>query len=224
MMPIVLVSLSMHEYAHGYVAWKCGDDTAKSLGRLTVNPLKHLDPIGFICLLVLGFGWAKPVPINSRYFRHPRRDLRLVSLAGPLTNCVLALISHILYRVVVQIFAPVIAAYQLQPYNVLLALAQEEVISLTLALVLVFLSQMTLINTVLFLFNLIPIPPLDGSKIIVSLLPQKAAYFFLRNERVIGLVLYALLFLGLLSGPLSTAVSYVVYLVDMLLSALPFFG
>ncbi|HPE95922.1 MAG TPA: site-2 protease family protein [Bacillota bacterium] len=224
MLPVILISLSLHEYAHGYTAWKCGDDTAKSLGRLSINPLKHLDPIGFGCLLLFGFGWAKPVPINTRYFRNPRRDIRLVSLAGPLTNCALALMSHFVYRIVIQLASPAAASYQMLSYYNLLQLNELDMLSLPVTLLLIFLSQMVFTNVVLFIFNLIPIPPLDGSKILISILPQKAAYFFLRNERVISLVLYALLLLGLLSGPLSTAVYYIVYGFDYLLMLLPFFG
>ena len=90
-LPIVLLALSVHEMAHGYVAYCLGDPTARSLGRLTLNPLKHLDPYGFICMLLVGFGWANPVPVNSRYFKKPRRDIALVGLAGPLSNLLLAL-------------------------------------------------------------------------------------------------------------------------------------
>ena len=92
-MPIILLALSLHETAHGYVAYKCGDNTAYNLGRLTLNPFKHLDPIGFACMLLLGFGWAKPVPINTRNFRNPKRGMALSALAGPLANAVLGLFS-----------------------------------------------------------------------------------------------------------------------------------
>ena len=85
--PIILLSLSLHETMHGYVAYKLGDPTAKNLGRLTLNPLKHLDPLGFLCMLLMGFGWANPVPINTRYFKNPRRDMAISAIAGPLSNC-----------------------------------------------------------------------------------------------------------------------------------------
>ena len=99
-LPIVLLSLSLHETAHGFVAWRLGDPTARNLGRLTLNPIKHLDPLGFLCMLLAGFGWANPVPINSRYFKKPRRDIALCSLAGPLSNLLLAFVFLLLLRFV----------------------------------------------------------------------------------------------------------------------------
>ena len=97
-LPIVLLSLSLHETAHGFAAFRLGDPTARNLGRLTLNPIKHLDPIGFLCMLLAGFGWAKPVPVNSRYFKNPRRDMALVGLAGPLSNLLLATVFLLLLR------------------------------------------------------------------------------------------------------------------------------
>ena len=97
-LPIILLVISVHETAHGYVASKLGDPTAKSLGRLTLNPLKHIDPIGFICMILCGFGWAKPVPINTRYFKKPRRDMALTGAAGPVSNLLMAVVFTLLYR------------------------------------------------------------------------------------------------------------------------------
>ena len=101
-LPIVLLSLSVHETAHGYAAMKLGDPTARNLGRLTLNPAKHIDPIGFICMVLFGFGWAKPVPINTRYFKNPKRDMALTGLAGPVSNLLLALLFAILLRLTIQ--------------------------------------------------------------------------------------------------------------------------
>ena len=98
-LPIVFLALSVHETAHGYVAYKLGDPTARNLGRLTLNPIKHIDPIGFICMVLCGYGWAKPVPVNTRYFKKPKRDMALTGLAGPLSNLILAIIFALLYRV-----------------------------------------------------------------------------------------------------------------------------
>ena len=89
-LPCILVSLTFHEWAHGYAAYKCGDMTAKMYGRLSLNPLAHLDPVGSVCMLLFGFGWAKPVPVNTRNFRHPKRDFAIVAAAGPLMNLLLA--------------------------------------------------------------------------------------------------------------------------------------
>ncbi len=224
MVPVILLSLSLHEFAHGYAAYKCGDDTARSLGRLTLNPIKHLDFIGFICLLFFGFGWAKPVPINSRYFKRPRRDIRIVSLAGPLTNAALVLVSVLLYRITVQIAVPELAGESFQNYFMLIILGSQQMISIPATILLTFFSQAALINATLFIFNLLPIPPLDGSKILMTTLPQKAAMALARHERTITLVLYIALLAGFLSGPLSVAMQYVVYGVDKLFMLLPFFG
>ena len=97
-LPIVFLALSVHETAHGYVAYKLGDPTAKNLGRLTLNPIKHIDPLGFICMLLCGYGWAKPVPVNTRYFKKPKRDMALTGLAGPVSNILLALIFILILR------------------------------------------------------------------------------------------------------------------------------
>ena len=99
-LPIIFLSLSLHETAHGFAAWRLGDPTAKAMGRLSLNPMKHLDPLGFACMVLGGFGWARPVPINSRYFKKPRRDIALVGLAGPLSNLLLSLVFLLLLRFV----------------------------------------------------------------------------------------------------------------------------
>ena len=95
-MPIILFALSLHETAHGYIAYKCGDPTAHNLGRLSLNPLRHLDPTGFLMMLLVGYGWAKPVPVNTRYFRNPKRGMALTAAAGPLSNLLLGIISTVL--------------------------------------------------------------------------------------------------------------------------------
>ena len=106
LIPIVLISLSFHELAHGYVAYLCGDKTARNFGRLTMNPIKHLDPIGALMMLLVGFGWAKPVPINTRNFKKFKRDLALVSIAGPLSNLLLAFIATIFIFIFYKVFIP----------------------------------------------------------------------------------------------------------------------
>ena len=164
-LPCILLALCFHETAHGFVAYKCGDPTAYNLGRLTLNPLKHLDPIGFLCMLIFGFGWAKPVPINSRYFRHPRRDLVLTALAGPLTNFLLGFLGSILFGL----------------FNVLLFRYDNAVMLALFYLFLVF----TQLNFMLCFFNLIPIPPFDGSRILSGILPVNLYLRLIRYERVI---------------------------------------
>jgi len=152
----VLVAVVFHELAHGYVAYLCGDPTAKNAGRLTLNPLKHLDPIGALVFIITRMiGWAKPVPINPLYFKNYRRDLFLVSIAGPFTNFLIAIIAGFILKFLFTLSINSSFLY----YKILLPLA----------LILKFTVQ---INIALCFFNLLPIPPLDGSKILISILPE----------------------------------------------------
>ena len=181
-LPIILFSLSLHEAAHGYVANKLGDPTARDLGRLTLNPLKHLDPIGFLCMLLAGFGWAKPVPINTRYFKKPRRDMALSGAAGPASNLCLAVIFTALLKI----------AYEL-------IRSQSYSSDLTL----VFLLNGIQLNLTLAVFNLLPVPPLDGSRIFYVLLPSKYYFGIMKYEKYISLAIMLLLMLGVLSPVIS---------------------
>ncbi|MDX8410934.1 MAG: site-2 protease family protein [Mariprofundaceae bacterium] len=191
-LPVVL-AIVLHEVAHGWVAYRLGDDTAKWLGRLTLNPLKHVDPIGTvlipIVLLVSGspflFGYAKPVPINYGKLRNPKRDMVWVALAGPLTNLILAIVSAILLTVIVSMA------------NVMPWLA--EPLSLMC-------QASILINLVLFLFNLLPLPPLDGGRVAVGLLPRSMAYALSRIEPYGFIIIVALLLLGILQAVLGPLV------------------
>ena len=195
-LPIVLLSLSLHETAHGYVAWRLGDPTAKSLGRLTLNPVKHLDPLGFLSMVLTGFGWANPVPINSRYFKKPRRDIALVAAAGPVSNLLLATVFLLLLR-----FLGFGYLATLTPKNEL----QFNLLYFTL----LFLYYGVYMNITLAVFNLLPVPPLDGSRILYRLLPPRLYYKFMQHERVIVLVVLALLLLG----PLSSLINYLTTLI-----------
>lgn len=184
---VILVSLSTHELFHGYVAYRCGDATARNLGRLTLNPLAHLDPLGTIMMLCFGFGYARPVPINTRNFNHFKRDLCFVSLAGPVSNIVLAFIWAFIYDLSFM-FVP-IEAIPAQYW-------------------LMFCSYFVTVNASLAVFNLLPIPPLDGSRIVSTLLPGKISYFYLKYEQYIMIVVFALLYQGFLDGILSFFVSH----------------
>ena len=103
-LPIMMLSLSVHESAHGFIAHKCGDDTAYNFGRITLNPIKHLDPVGFLCMMLVGFGWAKPVPVNPYYFKKRKLGMVLVSLAGPLSNVIMAFIALLFARLILAVF------------------------------------------------------------------------------------------------------------------------
>ena len=185
--PAALICIPVHECSHGYAAWLLGDPTARERGRLTLNPVKHFDPVGVLMLVFLGFGWAKPVPVDTRYFRHPRRDMALTSLAGPLSNFILAFVMMIFLSISIRFF----------PSTDL----SEIIINLLL--------NTALLSIGLGVFNLIPIPPLDGSKILFSFLPERIYYTILRYERYGILIIMALIYLGIITGPLNTVRSWV---------------
>lgn len=179
MIPVILISLTLHEYGHARVAYLCGDPTAKSLGRMTLNPIAHIDPIGFLSLLLLGFGWAKPVPVNSRNFRHYKRDEALVSLAGVAMNLLLVIIASAVLIVIARQFPS--------------ALANDALITILMY----FIS----LNVTLFIFNLIPIYPLDGYHLFelafARVFPTKVFWFLRRYG---NWILIALLLLFSRSG------------------------
>ena len=178
----VLISLTVHEFSHAYTACKLGDRTSESLGRLTLNPLKHIDPIGALCMIVFHFGWAKPVPINLRNFRKPKRDFAITAIAGPISNLILALFSGLFYLIALKS---------------LLGVADTEDFTANLLYnVCVFLGIMHTLNIGLALFNLIPIPPLDGSRLLAVILPPRLYYSLLKKERYIYYGMIAWLLLG----------------------------
>ena len=188
--PIVLLALSVHETAHGFVADKLGDPTARNYGRLTLNPIKHLDPIGTVCMLLFGFGWARPVPINSRYFRKPRRDMALTAIAGPISNLLMALVFGLLFNLWCFLLSEAIYI------NSYFALNMASYFY-------IFLYYGVSLNVTLAVFNLLPVPPLDGSRVVTAFLPPKAAYSYIKHERIISLVLMVALFVGVLSPVIS---------------------
>ncbi len=208
--PIVLLSLTVHEVAHGYAAYKLGDPTAKNLGRLSLNPLKHLDPIGALCMLVFRFGWAKPVPISTRYFKKPKRDMAISALAGPLSNLLMGFVTFI------------ISEYILRFGNFGTYYLGDTFTSRMWYIAYIFFSTFFVMNVSLAVFNLIPIPPLDGSRILFVLLPDKYYFGFMKYEQYISLALMACLFLGLLDGILSGAVGGIIGLFDFFCRFLPF--
>lgn len=189
-LPIVLLALSVHETAHGLIAYKLGDPTARNYGRLTLNPIKHLDPIGTVCMVLFGFGWARPVPINSRYFRKPRRDMALTAIAGPVSNLLMALIFGLLLNLWYFLMREVII------FNSVFAVDMAWYLY-------IFLYYGVSLNVTLAVFNFLPIPPLDGSRIVTAFLPPKVAYAYLKHERIISLVLMVVLFVGILSPVIS---------------------
>jgi len=191
--PPLLLALTCHEFAHGYVAYRLGDPTAKSLGRLTLNPLKHLDPIGTIAFFFIKFGWAKPVPVNPGYFKDPKKDMLWVALAGPATNLALAIVSATLAK------GLWFFASQL-PYS---TMAEAILVPLNGMLI-----ASVWINLVLCIFNFLPIPPLDGSRILMGLLPNRLAASYMKFERYGFVLVLILAFSGVLSKVIMPLISF----------------
>lgn len=176
---IILLINPLHECAHAWSAHKLGDDTAKREGRMTLSPLAHIDPIGALLLLICGFGWAKPVPVNPNHFENPRKGMMLTAIAGPLSNLLAALAGMI----------------ALQCYS-----GETETIFYIL-------YYFVIININLFAFNMIPVPPLDGSRVLTYFLPPRAAIWFMRNQKYFYGIVMLLMVTGILSIPLSYVVS-----------------
>ena len=195
--PVILIALTTHEWAHGYAAYKMGDPTARNLGRLTLNPLKHLDPIGTLCMLFAGFGWAKPVPINARRFDNARKGMAITGLAGPVANIVLSFFGLFLYVLCSKF------------YFTSGMFIQSDFKSNLIYALLLFLYLFHYLNLSLAIFNLIPVTPLDGSRIFFILLPDKWYFGIMKYEGIIQLILMLALFTGILSGPLGALMGYI---------------
>lgn len=187
----VLIVLTIHEVSHGFIAYRLGDPTARFMGRLSLNPLRHIDPIGAVCMVLFHFGWAKPVPINTRFFRNPKRDMALVALAGPLSNFLVSFLAIPFYLLVALLYEEMVLA------------GAVGVLLLLVRILYTFLFLVHQISLGLGLFNLIPIPPLDGSRILFAFLPDRYYYGIMRYERHLALALSIALLLGARFGFLS---------------------
>lgn len=193
----IILAMSIHELAHGLVSYWMGDPTAKIEGRLTLNPLHHIDWIGLVCLLLCGFGWAKPVPVDSRYYKDQKTGIIWTSFAGPFANFLLSFVCVLFYY----------ALYKIVPNFMISSLGQY--------MALVF-QYTAIISTGFGIFNLIPIPPLDGSKIIFSFLPDDQYYRFISGNQWMQFVLIALLFTGILNTPLMMVRSNMIQFYEMI--------
>lgn len=192
---VLLTSFPVHECAHGLVADLLGDDTARKQGRLTLNPMEHLDWTGTIVLFFSGYGWAKPIPVDTRKFKHPRRDLALVSAAGPLSNILLALLGVVLHRVLLGVMPTMRTNYMIASI--------AEIV-----------NSVVYINAGLAVLNLLPLPPLDGSKIIGMVLPTKINRAMLRHHYQLSIALMVLILFGFLSYPLWFLTDHLLVFLD----------
>jgi len=199
---VLFTAITIHEFAHGFVAYKLGDPTAKYAGRLTLNPISHLDPIGAVCMALFGFGWAKPVPVNPMYFKDRKRDNALVALAGPLSNILLAFVSTILT-----------ALFYVFVYK-------DNKDMFAVEFIYIVLLQLAMLNISFAIFNLIPFPPLDGSKILAVFLSQRNYAKFLIYEHLCFPILLLLSFTGILGKILGILISPIMKLWWMCLNGL----
>lgn len=186
--PAILIAMTLHEMAHGFVSYKLGDPTPKEDGRLSLNPFRHLDPLGALCMLLFGFGWAKPVMVDSRYYDDEKTGMMWTAIAGPLMNIIVAFVMLLLSALIMNVSSPwVIASNDVLGYLYRLCIITAQ------------------LNISLGIFNLIPLPPLDGSKVLASLLPDQLYYKVLANERYFAFGLFILLYMGVFNTPLMNA-------------------
>lgn len=190
--PPILLAVTVHEMSHGLAAWKLGDPTARAMGRLTLNPLKHLDVVGtLVFFMTQAIGWAKPVPVNPAYFKDPKRDMMIVSLAGPLSNILLAVASAVLLHFIVG------------PLSMLNRSADPVLVPL------LYMAYVSIqINIGLAVFNLIPIPPLDGSKVLAGLLPDHLAAKYYELEKYGFIIILVLVFTGVTGRIIIPVITY----------------
>ena len=182
---IIFLILPFHEWAHAFTASLLGDKGIKQRGRLSLNPLSHIDPMGALCMILFGFGWAKPVPVDSRYFKNPKIGMAITALMGPVANLVAAFAGLLIYYLLYAVFPQFMYSNAVGQF------------------IAVFMTFYITVNVNLAVFNLLPIPPLDGSKILFTFLPDRAVEFCYRYQMFFFIAIFALISFGPLSGLLS---------------------
>ena len=198
---VIFITLTIHEFAHAFIAVKLGDNTPRWQGRYTINPFAHIDYLGALAIILVGFGWARPVQVNNNNFRSPKWGMALVALAGPVSNVILSFIALLLCYACATVFE----------FTQLLFFDYAAI----------FLNYVAFISISLAVFNLIPIPPLDGSRILTAFLPYKAYYTLMRFERYSSLILLALIYIGILDKPIDLVTNFI-YAALSFVTALPF--
>lgn len=193
--PTVLIALTFHEYAHGYVAYKLGDPTAKNMGRLTLNPIKHFHPIGMLMMLLVGIGWANPVPINPRYFKDPKKGMAISAAAGPIINLILGFVGLFIFSLI---------AFILQKTH-------TYELSDPIVAALMFFDNFCYMNVFLAVFNLLPIPPFDGSRVLFAFLPDKHYFAIMKYERIIMFIVLIAIATGRLALPFNLVTEGIIY-------------
>ncbi len=197
---VIFCTMPIHEYAHALIATKLGDQTPRLSGRLTLNPMAHISPLGAIMIFLCGFGYAKPVNVNPRNFKDPKKGMALTAIAGPISNLIMGFVC---------IFLATLVSYI------------GEISSLMIYAIYYFLTFAGVVNVNLAVFNLLPIPPLDGSRILQLLIPAKYYYKFLQYERYIVIIVFVLIMTGVLSTPLSFISNIIISLFSSI-SNIPF--
>ncbi len=205
---VLFFVMPVHEFAHGFAATKLGDPTPKYQGRMTLNPKAHLDYIGILSMILIGFGAARPVQVDSRYFNKPKRDMAIVAMAGPLSNLICGFVACFLMVTLTVI-------------NVLTGFATEGFLSYVISFILLVLQYITILNINLAVFNLIPIPPLDGSKVLFAILPNRIYWQIMRYERYFYFALLFLIFYGSLDNALGAIIGNI-YSIFFRVSFLPY--